>query len=303
MPSKLRYGKKLKNLRHFFKKVLSILYPLFFKIYRFPKVASIEETLDILLRNHYSISRFGDGEFLYIMDKLDLPFQKYDMRLANKMKEILKSNKESVLVALPIGYQSLEELTDDGRLFWKAQVVWIYPRIKKYLNLDKQYYNAHMTRVYITIRDKDSSKRYFQKLMQLWEGREVVVIEGEKSRLGVGNNLFEKAKSLRRVLAPAHHAFDRYDDIISFIVSNIPKETLILIALGPTATAMSYDLSIESYQAIDIGNIDIEYEWFLQNAVGKIKVPYKYTSEAVGGRDVEDCLDGKYLNEIIGRFN
>ena len=53
------------------------------------------------------------------------------------------------------------------------------------------------------------------------------------------------------------------------------KNKLILIALGPTATVLSYDLNKLGYQAIDIGHADIEYEWYLRKAKKKIPIKNK----------------------------
>ena len=80
------------------------------------------------------------------------------------------------------------------------------------------------------------------------------------------------------------------------------REKLVLLALGPTATVMAYDLSHLGFQAIDIGNVDIEYEWYLRGATSKVRIEGKYTSEAVGGRDVEDVPDPVYKSQIIKTF-
>ncbi len=297
----LRYGALFKGVRKLAKYFLSSLYPVTIRIFPLPKVKSIEETLDKIIRDKSSISRFGDGEFLYLMDKLNLPFQKYDANLAERMKMILKSKHSNCLVGLPIGYYSLENLHKESKRTWKSQVSWIYPRLRKYLDLNKTYYNSSMTRVYAPYEDKTYSKEYFKKLMKIWESREVLLIEGEKSRLGVGNNLFSKAVKLERIIAPMHHAFERYEDLFNASLKH-SKDKLILIALGPTATALSFDLAQKGYQAIDIGNVDIEYEWFLRGAKSKVKIQGKYTSEAIGGRDVEEIVDEKYENEIIARI-
>jgi len=294
----LRYGKLFGGIRRFAKHLLSILYPITIRVFPLPKVKSIEETLDKIVRDKSSISRFGDGEFLYLIDKLNLPFQKYDSKLAEKMRIILKSNNSNCLVGLPIGYHSLENLHNESKKTWKSQVTWIYPRLRKYLDLNKTYYNSSMTRVYAPYQDKSYSKEYFKKLMQIWEDRKVLLIEGEKSRLGVGNNLFSKAIKVERIIAPKHHAFDRYDDLFNEALKHA-KNKLVLIALGPTATALSFDLALQGYQAIDIGNVDIEYEWFLRGAKSKIKIEGKYTSEAIGGRDVEEIIDERYESEIV----
>src|SRR5690606_26073411 len=135
------------------------------------------------------ISRFGDGEFLYIIDRLNLPFQQQDPLLREKMIAVLKSEEEDILIGLPIGYHSLENLQQESKRTWKSQIAWIYPRLRKYLNSSKVYSNASITRVYVDYEDRSCSKGYFEKLMQIWEDREVLLIEGEKSRLGVGNDL------------------------------------------------------------------------------------------------------------------
>ncbi len=40
--------------------------------------------------------------------------------------------------------------------------------------------------------------------------------------------------------------------------------------LGPTAKLLSYDLTKRGYQAIDLGHIDSEYEWFQMKAESKV---------------------------------
>ena len=52
------------------------------------------------------------------------------------------------------------------------------------------------------------------------------------------------------------------------------------------------------YQAIDIGHIDIEYEWFLQGAKEKVAIENKYVGEAKGGRDIKSIDNKEYLQQI-----
>ncbi len=40
------------------------------------------------------------------------------------------------------------------------------------------------------------------------------IIEGEKSRLGIGNDLFNNSKSIKRIICPIINAFNAYDKII-----------------------------------------------------------------------------------------
>ena len=107
----------------------------------------------------------------------------------------------------------------------------------------------------------------------------MLLIEGEYSRLGVNNDLFDHVCSMQRILCPAIDAYEKYDDIMNAAVKYGDKK-LILIALGQAATVLSYDLAKLGYWAIDIGHVDIEYEWFLRKAKDKIQIEGKYVNEA-----------------------
>lgn len=297
----LRTSRFLYYPRQIFKDFFSLLYPIVKIVFPLPEVKSMDETLDKILKDKVSIARFGDGEFLFIMDKIGYDYQKYDKVLSERLKEILKSNDKKVLIGLPVAYHSLKNLNRKSRLTWKSHIVWTYPRARKLFDLNKIYYNAHITRPYNNFEDKSDSARYFLKLKKIWKNRDIVLFEGEKSRLGVGNDLFSATKSLYRVLCPARNAFDQYETIFCEALRH-DKAKLILIALGSTATILAYDLSANGYQALDIGNIDIEYEWYLRGATNKIKIPGKYTHGALGGNEVEDVNDQLYESQIIARI-
>lgn len=260
---------------------------------------SIDETLDTLISNdNLSIIRFGDGEFLYLIDKLNLPFQEYDEKLASTLKTILKNENPNILVGLPNAYHSLHEISKSSRLFWRAQISWIYPRLRNHINIETHYANASITRLYYEFESKDLSSERFAKFKQLWDGENVVLIEGEKSRFGVGNDLLSSAASVKRILGPMHHAYRRFKELIE-CTCNYSKSNLILIAMGPCAKALAYVLVSKGYRVIDVGNLDIEYEWFLNKADKKTKIQGKYTSEAKGGRIVEDIEDSVYKSQIV----
>ncbi|MCX8490703.1 MAG: GT-D fold domain-containing glycosyltransferase, partial [Cyclobacteriaceae bacterium] len=68
-------------------------YPLVLKIWPLPRIKSIPETIQKIIEDHCSIVRFGDSEFLFLTQKLDLPYQEYDQKLAEKLLLILKNSK------------------------------------------------------------------------------------------------------------------------------------------------------------------------------------------------------------------
>jgi len=164
------------------------------------------------------------------------------------------------------------------------------------LSPDYEYGDAFISRPYLIFNNYKMSEKWITLLKEVWQKRDVVLIEGEKSRIGVGNDLLDGVNSLKRILCPAENAFDAYQKIIDATVG-IPTDTLILVSLGPTAKPLVYDLHARGYQAVDIGHIDMEYEMFIRKSHTLIPVKYKYFNE-IEVRTPEDCLDTTYLAQI-----
>ena len=85
-------------------------------------------------------------------------------------------------------------------------------------------------------------------------------------------------------------------------MQNFSNKFIILLALGPTATCLAYFLSNHGYQALDLGHLDIEYEWYLRKAKRKVIVNDKYTNEVDGGRHPGEYKNAKYISEIVKVF-
>lgn len=72
--------------------------------------------------------------------------------------------------------------------------------------------------------------------------------------------------------------------------------------MGPTATVLAYDLACRGYQALDIGHLDLEYEWYLMGTNTKVNIPHKYVNEVCGGEVVSDCNDENYISQIVSNI-
>ena len=261
-----------------------------------PKVYNAEKTLNKLINSNYSICRFGDGEFNLINGE-NLNFQKFDQNLQEKLASILKTNETNVMVCIPDVFSSLDHIK--AKSFWRKYLAYNRSQLYSLLNMDKQYYDSLITRVYIdTEKTNDEYGIIFNKFKTLWNEKHIVIVEGESSRLGVGNDLFNNADELTRIICPAINAFDKYEEIFN-LCKTMPKGTLFIIALGPTATVLAYDLAQLGYQALDLGHIDIEYEWFLMGAKKKIPIKNKYVNEAKNGRKITIINDNNYLKQVI----
>jgi glycosyltransferase family protein len=260
---------------------------------------SINDTIDSIIVNNLSVIRFGDGE-IYLIDGMDLGFQKKSSELASRLEEIIKINTPGLLICIPNIWSRLENYVSYAYKFnmhhlFRCGHVW-----RKLLSYEQTYGDTNMTRHYLAYKDKTKSGETFKKLFLIWNDKDVVLVEGEKSRLGVGNDMFDNTRSLSRVLCPSENAFAKYNDIKNVILK-IDKNKLILVSLGPTAKLLAYDLFISGYRVIDIGHIDMEYEMFLRGEIEQVKVKYKYFNE-IGARSPEECTDEKYLSQIMAKI-
>ncbi|MEI7498658.1 MAG: SP_1767 family glycosyltransferase [Candidatus Falkowbacteria bacterium] len=264
-----------------------------------PQVLTLDQTLDGIIENKLSVIRFGDGEMM-LMENISLSFQESSHELAVRLTEILRADAVGLLICIPGIWGDLGIFTK--RSYWYAIHHLFRHRHSWLTRLSKTqiYGDAHITRPYLGFKNKSKCKDFFFRLFTLWNNLDVVLIEGEKSRLGVGNDMFDNVKSLERIICPAENAYDLYDKIKE-AAYNISKDKMVLISLGPTAKVLAYDLFLAGYRVLDIGHIDMEYEMFLRQETELVKVPYKYFNE-IGERNPDECLDETYLNQITVRI-
>ena len=263
-----------------------------------PDIISAEETRKLITEKNYSIARFGDCEIAAIDKKQRWNYQNASEYLSKRLLEVLQSKEEGLLIGLnPMFYRSLFDLPE---LDADGVRAYMNPTIRKrhaeLLDPEKQYADALFHNMYS---DEDVSA-----VQKIWDNRDILLIEGKHTGSGVGNDLFCNCHSVRRILCPAENAVDVYEDILQVALQQ-PKEKIVLIALGPTATVMAYDLHKAGYQALDIGHVDLIYEKYRrgESDLYKVKIPYKYCSadERNAGREIEEITDPEYLKQIIAR--
>ena len=275
------------------------------------KVLDNYATIDFILEHRCSISRYGDGELALAMaykygEIFHSGFQLYNEALGKRLVEILdyRDKAPNHLVCLPAcafsygtGY-----LRRPAKDFWN-KFTWQY--IDKLLEMTANgqlYGETNISRLYLSHKDKSRCQDFVNSLKRLWNNRDIVFVEGNLTHLGYGNDLFSNAKSIRRILCPNKNAFDRYNEILEGVISNTTADTLIILALGMTATVLAYDLAKEGRQALDIGHVDIEYEWMRMKATSKVAIPGKFTNEAPGGHDVSESYPEDFKSQIIANI-
>ncbi len=265
-----------------------------------PRVLSIEETLDHIAKNNLSAIRFGDGE-ISLMNNSDLLFQNKNTELAQKLESIITSHDQQLLICiLNVWNNNIQSIAKNVYWFELHHILTYYATWEKLVSPTKLYGDAFITRPYVTIQDKLRSETIFKKLKTLWHDKDVVLIEGEKARNGVGNDLFSNVKTLKRILCPKENAYERFDTIMEHALT-FDKSSLVLISLGPTAKPIAYELFKAGYRVLDIGHIDMEYEMFLKKSSNFSKIKYKYFSE-INERNPEDCNDAEYISQIVAKI-
>lgn len=271
-------------MKRYLKYLLILRYRIMIHFWKFPKIMNWNETIDYIVNNKVSISRYGDGEIAWLSGSSGVDFQRKDFSLALRLREVLSSELDGHLTCVPKIITDTSELNEKSKFFWESNTGHWGGTWKKYMRRNF-YGDANISRPLLGWKDLNFSR--LEKTKEIWKNRDVVIVEGEESFWGVGNDLLDDVVSLERIIVPAKNAWDIYDKIKKSITEKIKDrkiETLVLLAIGPTATILAYDLTKEKIQAIDIGHLSFEYNEYLkqnQRKLKKIKSMEQYNSEIV----------------------
>lgn len=264
-------------------------------------VLSIDQSLDYLLEKGASVVRFGDGEMDLVAGR-SIVYQDFDPELSARLREIMSmESDERLMICLPDVFTGLERYSIDAQNFWSLNHLPHF--LEKYKNICRApwYGSTFISRPYIDLEDKTPSAGYFAKLKQLWQDKDLLIVEGLTSRSGVGNDLFDGARSIKRIICPSRNAYSKLEAIKQAVREHADNR-LILTMLGPTAKVLVYDLVQEGYRALDIGHIDSEYEWFQMGATHKVKLSHKHTAEHNFDQDIEFRDDQAYDSQIVANL-
>jgi glycosyltransferase family protein len=265
-----------------------------------PKVLSVEKSLLAIIRDKKAVCRFGDGELMCLLGG-GIRYQEANPLLASRLKQILSSDERGIEIGLPDVFSTkrLSLRTAENQSFWLDHLSNYRFQWYRSIRRNRTYLNTAISRFYIPFRDKDKSKQNSLLLKRIWQDKSILIVEGEKSRLGVGNDLFDNTEKITRIICPSENAFSKYEQILDTI-KKFDRNVLVLIALGPTATVLAYDLGLAGYSAIDIGHVDLEYEWMKRGAPSQIKIEGKYVNEVSNGSVVVENpdKDNLYWNQI-----
>lgn len=257
------------------------------------KVHSIDETIDELLHTEKSMVRFGDGEIVMIKGR-DLVLQKAQPEIAEGLKKILAYPYDDLIVTIPGVFDTLSDHTKESRQFWRDHLLMCRKTYEKYCNPDRVYYSTFISRCYYFAKDKNRCAQWYDGIRDIWKDRSVVVVEGERSHNGVGNDLLDRAAGVERIICPPKDAYGSLNRILEACMQ-YDRERLFLLSVGVAAKFIAMELFEKGYRVLDIGNLDMEYEWYVRGADHKIPLE---KHEIVGEEANREAGYTEYLQQI-----
>lgn len=260
------------------------------------KVYSVEKTIEELIHTNKSMIRFGDGEVTMIRGR-SLKLQQVEPEIIEGLKRLLSYEHENMLVTIPEIFEDLSFYRKESRQFWKDHLLFSRKIYEKYCNLDRKYYNTSVSRFYYALEDKSVCRQQAESIREIWRDKDVVVVEGERTHNGVGNDLLDSAKSVERIIGPGSDAYKKLNELFA-CCKEYPKDRLFLVSLGVAAKFLVEKLFLEGYRALDIGNLDMEYEWYLHQAEWKEEVA---KHNIIGEKANQDAGYHEYLAQIKKR--
>ena len=261
-------------------------------------VMNSSQTLDYIAQHHCSVARLGDGEISLLLGTAQV-FQDEDPLLRKRLDEIVKTpSDDHLLVCLSDTFHDLGRYVPAAQDWWNGHLNVFRDYYQKLGRLGYRYGNTMVTRAYMDLQDRTAAGEIFARIKQWWQDRDVLIVEGRFTRSGVGNDLYDNAKSVQRIICPPKNAWAKYQEIEAAI-KHYGKGKLVLVMLGMAATVIAADLA-DWGQVIDSGHLDPEYEWYQMGATERVPIQGKHTAEMNYDQGVpEEIADPQYQSQIV----
>lgn len=261
------------------------------------RVMSRINTINLIKSRNLNVIRFGDGEF-EIISGGHISYQNNNRILAKKLENILLTPADTKsLVCVPGVFNGMIDYTDKSRKYWLDCLRLRHKLIRKISRTDYVYGNSMISRPYMDFKNKKYAGEIFRNLKSIWSNKNLLIVEGETTRSGIGNDLFNSAKKVSRIICPSHDAFTKKEEIEKKILLH-KNDCLILLMLGPTAKVITKELEYIDNQILDIGHIDSEYEWYQHGFTEKKQLLNKETAE-VKSTEIYQVSDPQYYKQIV----
>lgn len=218
-----------------------------------PLMHSVQETMRELQNSERSLVRYGEGE-LRLIEGEGLFFQKPSKELSARLAEILHSDDERVMLAVPGElWYSCSEMPEREWNWWFTRRSMFRLIAEAHLREGKRYYETAITY-------PSYGMDFYEEWRRVWQDKDIAVICGKKVFSALENNIFDNARSVEYLHVPTKHAFSSYAEIYRRACGIAPHK-LILVIAGPTATVLAYDLAVKAgRRCLDVGHLAKSYD-------------------------------------------
>ena len=202
------------------------------------------------LKQGFSLSRFGDGEFKMMRAESNIEkLQTYNPILKQKLLKIFTAPLLSLLIGIPNSLCT-RPYVEDFHIHFDEFI------LDKPAKIESVFVSSFFTRPSLVNLDSDD---YFEGVKNIWKGKKIVLVNFNSDL--PGHFLFCDSVC-NFIEIPRRNCFDEYKKIIASCFKFCGKDKIFLISAGPVASCLAYDLCAAGEQAIDIGQIAFEYSLF-----------------------------------------
>ncbi len=220
------------------------------------------------LQDGYSIARYGDGELDLAFGKRDAVFENQGADLAARLREVLVSGLEKLLIGVPNIFSAEAKDRLCNPAFWKKYE----DNFLHHLEPGKIYYSAFITRPdnvahrpgQVERRNRsapeDVEPAYWDRLKNLWEGKAATIVHFDAKTME--HPLYQNASSRNFVPCEQRDAWGANGENYRLLLDSCLKaeSEIILASVGPVATILAHDLCQEGRQCIDLGQATRVYQ-------------------------------------------
>jgi hypothetical protein len=215
------------------------------------------DTLRAIGERRASIARYGDGE-LMIMLGYGIYFQEYDPELARRLRHIIRRPRPDFLIGLP-PFETMSITKEVWKKRWQR-----FRRLFSYLVRDGAEYHSTALSRPASVGNREPEE-YYRVFSSLWAGRDLVLVHNTAAT--VEHPMFRQARSVRHVACPPEHAFRDYAGLLERTSAFLTTpDVLFLIAAGPTACVLAWDLAERGVQALDVGHLTSAYDEYVRRS-------------------------------------
>lgn len=242
-------------------------YKLKFSDYKKLKILNKKDSLNEILCSGKSFVRMSDGE-IGLMQGINQPFQCYEPEIGKRLLELLKNQREDILVGINRDYYiPYFRAREDS--YMRRHAYDFRKFFDKYCNFNSVYIDAACTFNYVLgYSDDEVTQEFWNAWKNAFKNKKLVVVCGEKLIEEMQYNIFEDAESIKYIYGPRRNAWNNHEQIIEQIRKE-DKQQLIVFILGMAGKAMIPEVTELGYVAWDVGHLAKGYNAYRMGLDGQ----------------------------------